>query len=83
MITFEFDAAALYSRHENPRGWVQGGFSPSIELPGMGDPEHFYVHGYVDEIGYASSPGRDDPAWVFKQLGRDIAKSARFRLLVP
>jgi hypothetical protein len=81
-ITFEFDAAVLYSWLPGPPSWVQGGFAPPVQIPGPGGggPTAYYAHGFIDQIGQASSPD-GDPAWVFKQFGRDIIDAAREELM--
>lgn len=79
VIIFEFDAAALYSWLPGPPAWVVGGFASPIQVPGIaGGPGAFYVHGYLDQVGLAAA---GDPAWVFKQFGRDIAEALRATLL--
>jgi hypothetical protein len=81
-ITFEFDAAVLYSWLPGPPSWAQGGFAPPIQIPGPGGggPTAYYAHGFIDQVGQSSSPG-GDPAWVFKQFGRDIIDAAREELM--
>ncbi len=81
-ITFEFDAAVVYSHFPGvPGGW-QGAFTDAIQLPGSGGGPTFYVHGYIDQIGQATAPD-GDPAHVFKLFGRDIIDAARQELLTP
>lgn len=78
-IVFEFEAAALFSTSETPPSWLAGGFSTPIGLPGIsGGPDAFYVHGYIDQVGQEVA---GDPAWVFKQFGRDIANALRLELM--
>lgn len=80
-LLFEFDGAALFSLEPNSPDWMQGEFAQPIQLPRrpFATP-HFYVHGYLDQVGQATAPD-GDPAYVFKQFGRDIATAVRKELL--
>lgn len=79
-ITFEFEAAALYSTVNGPPGGWRGQFATPIQLPGASGDPTFYVHGYIDQIGQATAPD-GDPAHVFKLFGRDIIDAVRRELL--
>ena len=80
-LLFEFDGAALFSLEPNSPDWMQGEFAQPIQLPRrpFATP-HFYVHGCLDQVGQATAPD-GDPAYVFKQFGRDIANAVRKELL--
>jgi hypothetical protein len=79
-INFEFDAAALYAETPTAPSWMRGQFAEPVRLPGAAGISDFYAHGYIDHIGQETAPD-GDPAYVFKQFGRDIADAVREEVL--